>query len=89
MHWHNEILKREQVSPAPIFTNDKIMKTQLEKFDVCTECLCIDMIHSDCICAHSSYKTIELEFEICKCCGKPNDNHADTEFNKKQLKISK
>ena len=62
-------------------------KTRLEKFDVCKDCYSIGILHADCICAYSNYKTIELEFEVCNCCNNPieDGNPADTEFNRKQL----
>jgi len=63
------------------------MKTRLEKHRVCEDCHCVGIQYSDCRCAYDKYKTIELEFEVCDCCGNLiNDGQpADTEFNKKQL----
>lgn len=43
----------------------------------------------DCVCAYQNgYNTIELEFEVCECCGNlvSDGEPADTEFNKEQLK---
>lgn len=64
------------------------MKTRLEKFKVCDQCYCVGMIHGDCVCSYDKYKTIELEFEVCKCCGHLIDdgNPADTPFNEEQIK---
>lgn len=64
------------------------MSTRLEKFKVCDECYCVNIIHTDCICSYSKYKTIELEFEVCTCCGQLIDDGtpADTEFNTEQIK---
>lgn len=64
------------------------MKTKLKKFEACDQCYCVGITYTDCVCAYSKYKTIELEFEICKCCGQLIDdgNPADTPFNNKQLK---
>lgn len=64
------------------------MSTRLEKFTVCKVCLSIDVSDADCICVYSSnYPTIELEFEVCACCGRPTSpgSPADSEFNNKQL----
>jgi len=63
------------------------MKTRLEKHTVCISCRSIGILDIDCICVHSHrYPTIELEFEVCDCCGNPkSDQPADTEFNEKQL----
>jgi len=61
--------------------------TQLEKHNVCTDCYSVGIIHPDCICSYSKYNTIELEFEVCNCCGNLVDDGSpsDTDFNKKQL----
>ena len=61
---------------------------KLEKFRVCQECLSVSIIDPNCVCAYSKYKIIELEFEVCACCGNVvNDGEpADTEFNKRVLK---
>jgi len=63
------------------------MKTKLEKFNVCTSCLCVGIEDPNCICADSKYKTVELEFEVCACCGAvvTDGQPAETEFNEKQL----
>ena len=64
------------------------MKTRLEKYDVCDQCHAVGILHNDCICAYDKYKTIELEFEVCKCCGNlvEDGSPADTPFNDKQFK---
>ena len=63
-------------------------KTRLEKFRVCINCLSVGMIYSDCVCTYDKYETIDLEFEVCNCCGNivEDGNPADTEFNNEQLK---
>jgi len=63
------------------------MKTRLEKFRVCDRCLCIGIEDPNCQCAFGKYQTVELEFEVCDCCGSViNDGQpAETEFNEKQL----
>ncbi len=64
------------------------MKTRLEKFTVCNECYCVGILFTDCQCSHGKYETIELEYEVCDCCGNliEDGNYAETEFNKNQLK---
>jgi len=64
------------------------MKTRLEKFKVCDQCLCVAIVHTDCVCAYGKYKTIELEFEVCDCCGNliSDGQPADTPFNEEQFK---
>ena len=65
------------------------MKIRIEKYKVCVDCRSVGIIHSKCRCVYeTNYKTIELEFEVCDCCGNViNDGcPADTEFNKQQLK---
>ena len=63
-------------------------KVRLEKHRVCDQCYCLGIQYNDCICSYGNYKVIELEFEVCICCGHLiNDGQpADTEFNKQQLK---
>jgi hypothetical protein len=65
--------------------------TKIKKFDVCSECFCVSAVHLDCVCVDGNYKTIELEFEVCKCCGNliEDGNPCDTEFNKKQIETIK
>jgi hypothetical protein len=55
---------------------------------VCDQCYCVGITYVDCICIYGKYKKIELEFEVCECCGHlVNDGKpADTEFNKTQFK---
>jgi len=67
------------------------MKTIFKKFKVCDQCYCVGMIYGDCVCSYDKYKTIELEFEVCKCCGHLIDdgNPADTPFNHEQIKNHK
>ena len=61
--------------------------THLEKFEVCENCHCVGIRHLDCVCSYDKYRTIELEFEVCNCCGNliEDGSPADTEFNKDQL----
>jgi len=63
------------------------MKTRLEKYKVCKRCFSVGITDNNCVCTYGNYKTIELEFEVCDCCGHLiNDGSpADTEFNDKQL----
>jgi hypothetical protein len=63
------------------------MKTKLEKFKVCSQCYCVGIIHTDCICSYGKYKSIELEFEVCVCCDNLIEDGvpADSEFNKQKL----
>ena len=64
------------------------MKTKLEKHRVCKDCLCVGIMHTDCKCSYGKYEVIELEFEVCECCGNliSDGDPADTEFNKAQFK---
>ena len=63
----------------------KVIK-KYKKIKVCAECQSVGITYYDCICNYTiDYPIIELEFEICKCCGRYDDGQpADTEFNKKQ-----
>ena len=62
------------------------MKTVLKKFNLCDQCFSVGIRDTDCICSYGKYKTIELEFETCKCCGRFDDGEpADTDFNKEQI----
>ncbi len=63
------------------------MKTKLEKHRVCDRCLCVGIEDPNCQCAYGKYQTIELEFEVCGCCGAlvSDGQPAHTEFNIKQL----
>lgn len=62
------------------------MSKSLQKIKVCRDCLSPGIIYPECICVYDrNYATIELEFEVCNCCGNMNSHPADTEFNKKQL----
>lgn len=67
------------------------MKTKLERFKVCDQCYGVGTIYDGCVCSYDKYKTIELEFEVCKCCGNLIDdgNPADTLFNEEQIKNHK
>lgn len=62
--------------------------TRLEKHSVCTDCLAVGVTDPNCICTYGKYERIELEYEVCNCCGNLIDdgNPADTEFNKEQFK---
>jgi hypothetical protein len=66
---------------------DRASGTYLSKFDVCDQCWSVGMIVGDCVCSHDRYETIELEFEVCKCCNNlvMDGSPAETEFNKEQL----
>ena len=59
---------------------------KLEKFKVCTSCLSVGISYVDCRCTYmNNYETVELEFEVCECCGNlVTDYPADTKFNEKQ-----
>jgi len=60
----------------------------LKKFTVCTDCFSVGISSADCVCYYDrNYKTIELEFEVCICCGHliSDGRPAETEFNNKQL----
>lgn len=62
--------------------------SKLEKISVCTECHCVGITDTECICVtEKSYKTIELEFEVCGCCNNliKDGSPANTEFNRQQL----
>jgi len=63
------------------------MKTRLEKHIVCEDCQSVGILDAHCMCAYGNYKKIELEFEVCDCCGNLVDdgNPADTKFNENQL----
>jgi len=44
----------------------------LKKYEVCASCKSIEKVNSNCICnVVKIYPTIELEFEVCRCCGNP------------------
>jgi hypothetical protein len=64
------------------------MKTKLEKFKVCVDCLSVGVTYNDCVCTYGKYKTIELEFEVCECCGHlvSDGNPANTPFNEEKMK---
>lgn len=66
------------------------METRLEKFMVCDRCYSVGIIDNNCVCANGKYNVIELEFEVCKCCGNliEDGSPADTDFNKKQINIA-
>ena len=64
---------------------------RLEKHTVCVDCLCVGISDPNCICTYQdNHKTIELEFEVCECCGKiiSDGFPADTKFNQKQFDIN-
>ena len=60
------------------------MKSHLEKIKVCNRCHSDNIVDPNCRCCLGKYKTIELEFDVCDCCGSISDQPADTEFNKIQ-----
>ena len=63
--------------------------TKLEKHTVCTSCYCVGISDPECICCYNdNYKRIELEFEVCICCGNliEDGNLAESEFNERQNK---
>ena len=64
-------------------------KMNLQKFIVCTSCFSPDISDPNCVCCPTNtYETIELEFEVCKCCGNLTDgNPADTEFNEQATPV--
>jgi len=65
------------------------MKTHLQKFTVCRSCTSVTITDRNCRCTYSNgYPTIELEFEVCDCCGNliSDGNPADTLFNDEQFK---
>lgn len=62
------------------------MKNKIEKFKVCKDCLSIGITDSNCVCTYQNgYKTVELEFEICGCCGEVSFEPIDNFFNYQQL----
>ena len=61
---------------------------KLEKHEVCISCFSVGISYNDCQCTYqNNYPTIELEFEVCECCGNliSDGTPADTEFNKNQF----
>ena len=66
--------------------------TKLIKFSVCADCFGIGIIDNGCQCVtENNFPTIELEFEVCNCCGNliEDGTPADTEFNRKQFEKNK
>lgn len=66
------------------------MKRRLEKHTVCTSCFVVGITQHDCVCTYqNNYETVELEFEVCDCCGHLicDGSPADTEFNTQQFEI--
>lgn len=62
--------------------------TSIKKFVVCAACHGIGVPEPECICTYQNgYPTIELEFEVCDCCGHPvsDGTAADTPFNDEQF----
>jgi hypothetical protein len=62
---------------------------RLEKHEVCVDCYSLGISYNDCVCTYQkNYPTIELEFEVCGCCGNvvEDGSPADTQFNRDQLK---
>jgi hypothetical protein len=68
-------------------TKPEKLKTRLEKYNVCEDCHCVRIVYPDCRCSYDKYKTINLEFEVCVCCGNliEDGKPADTLYNRKQL----
>lgn len=62
------------------------MKTHLQKIKVCDRCFSDTITDPNCQCCIGKYKTIELEFEVCDCCGNTIEDGqpAETEFNNSQ-----
>lgn len=59
---------------------------KLVKMRACVDCLTFAIRDPDCVCCYANvYKTVELEFEECECCGNISEEYADTEFNHSQL----
>ena len=61
----------------------------LTKFTVCADCTSVGITNNNCICSYSKdYPTIELEFEVCECCGHllRDGDPAHTLFNEEQYK---
>jgi hypothetical protein len=68
---------------------NKNSSIRLEKHEVCVDCYSIGISHIDCICGYqNNYPTIELEFEVCGCCGNvvEDGSPAETQFNWEQFK---
>lgn len=68
------------------------MSRRLEKFKVCADCYSIGISIYDCVCTYQNgYPTIELEFEVCECCGNvvSDGTPADTSFNTEQIRAFK
>lgn len=62
----------------------------IQKITVCASCYSVGITLSDCVCTYQhNYPTVELEFEVCDCCGnvKNDGNPTDTEFNDQQYKM--
>lgn len=62
---------------------------KLEKHEVCIDCLAVLITDPNCGCCYNNgYETIELEYEVCDCCGNLiNDGSpAKSEFNTNQFK---
>ena len=60
---------------------------RLEKHEVCADCHSLGIIDTQCKCSYTSYDTVELEFEVCRCCGNIVEDGmpADTPHNTKVL----
>lgn len=56
-----------------------------DKYEVCADCHSAEIIYSECVCVtEKRYPTIELEFDICRCCGHTSTLPNDSEFNDQQ-----
>lgn len=67
------------------------METKLKKFDVCDRCYSVGILDPNCNCSFTNFHTINLEFEVCGCCGNvvTDGQPADTEYNITQIKNHK
>ncbi len=63
------------------------MKTRLQRFFVCDQCLSAGITDVNCVCMTERYNLIELEFDVCECCGNmvEDGTPADTFFNREQI----
>lgn len=59
-----------------------------QKHTVCADCFAVGITQIDCRCTYmNNYPTVELEFEVCKCCGQLLDDGspANTPFNDESI----
>lgn len=72
-----------------LFLSENPPTPKFQKHKVCIHCLGVGVVDPSCPCTYShKYQTIELEFEVCECCGhlKNDGEPAATSFNEEQLK---